>query len=317
MGTPAGDAGARRTRSASARLCASEPPPRAACLCVPAPRASAQTQARARVGPLNPRVCTAYWSIASRGASAAHAHARCAAALPRAAAAPHALAPPHTCILLWGKQLCGPLLFGVQNLAALRDSVAPNHAIWRFAFAQLMNPELPLQRACRLSGSASASAEGGGGGTGGSHGGDCVHHARDGRHVGRRQALQLCRPCRRQGAAPGEARTRIPPPRRRAQAGLRSCRHSADRVGVVCVRVGSAASAQLAGVDAGCVACQVARCKTREDQDGLLHMELYELLREGMAGNIPTGRRLQCTHGHARAASRCALAPRAHDRCAD
>jgi hypothetical protein len=34
---------------------------------------------------------------------------------------------------------------------------------------------------------------------------------------------------------------------------------------------------------------QVARCKTRRDQDALLHMELYELLREGMAGNIPPG----------------------------
>jgi len=35
------------------------------------------------------------------------------------------------------------------------------------------------------------------------------------------------------------------------------------------------------------VAAKVSRCKTREDQDGLLHMELYELLREGMSGNIP------------------------------
>jgi len=53
MGTPAGDAGARRTRSASARLCASEPPPRAACLCVPAPRASADAGAGPR-GPAQP-----------------------------------------------------------------------------------------------------------------------------------------------------------------------------------------------------------------------------------------------------------------------
>jgi len=31
------------------------------------------------------------------------------------------------------------------------------------------------------------------------------------------------------------------------------------------------------------------KCKTREETDELLHMELYELLREGMAGSIAPG----------------------------
>ena len=34
---------------------------------------------------------------------------------------------------------------------------------------------------------------------------------------------------------------------------------------------------------------QVARCKSRGEQDCALHMELYELIREGMTGNIAPG----------------------------
>ena len=54
---------------------------------------------------------------------------------------------------------------------------------------------------------------------------------------------------------------------------------------LVCGRSGASAArpALIAGM------LQVARCKTRQDQDALLHMELYELLREGMAGSIPPG----------------------------
>ena len=34
---------------------------------------------------------------------------------------------------------------------------------------------------------------------------------------------------------------------------------------------------------------QVSQCKSRSEKDSTLHTELYELLREGMAGNLPTG----------------------------
>jgi len=34
---------------------------------------------------------------------------------------------------------------------------------------------------------------------------------------------------------------------------------------------------------------QVARCKSREEKDALLNIELYELLREGMTGSLPAG----------------------------